>query len=119
MRVIEGDPVALSLPVREYTHHHHTDNPTNAPASLRRTHVPATRPAGMTVAHVQDREPGAVFLAAMLERGGRCPFCDRPRGDTVTGHGRFSLAWCATAWKAAGAEGRWLRAHPDRPDQTS
>jgi len=73
----------------------------------------------MTVAHVQDREPGAVFLAAMLERGGRCPFCDRPRGDTVTGHGRFSLAWCATAWKAAGAEGRWLRAHPDRPDQPS
>ena len=73
----------------------------------------------MTVARVDDREPGAVFLAAMLEKGGRCPFCDRPGGDSVTGHGRFSLAWCATAWVAAGAEGRWLRAHPDRLDQTS
>jgi hypothetical protein len=57
-------------------------------------------------------EPGEVFLAAMAARGGRCPFCDRPGGDTPDDHGRYGLAWCAIAWKAAGAEGRWLRAHP-------
>lgn len=54
-----------------------------------------------------------MFLAAMFARGGRCPYCDRPGGDAVTGHGRYSLGWCAMAWEAAGAEGRWLRAHPD------
>lgn len=59
-----------------------------------------------------DRQPGEVFLTAMAERGGRCPYCDAPRGETVDGHGRYGLAWCAIAWEAAGAEGRWLRAHP-------
>ncbi len=57
-------------------------------------------------------EPGEVFLAAMVARGGMCPFCDRPAGEGVNGHGRFTLAWCATAWRAAGGEARWLRAHP-------
>jgi hypothetical protein len=61
-----------------------------------------------------DRQPGEVFLAAMAARGGRCPFCDRPRGDSVTGHGYYTLGWCATAWEAAGAQDRWLRAHPAR-----
>ena len=66
----------------------------------------------MTTAPFGGREPGTVFLAAMVERGGRCPFCDRPRGDSDSGHGHYSLAWCATAWEAAGGEGRWLRSHP-------
>jgi hypothetical protein len=60
----------------------------------------------------EREEPGEVFIAAMVAKGGMCPFCDRPAGEGVNGHGRFTLAWCATAWRAAGAEDRWLRAHP-------